>query len=53
MTQVKLASALGVSRITVARWETGVYPVSQAMGLAIRAVTGYPPETPVRRRRAK
>lgn len=37
LTQVELARRLGVKKLTVYRWESGIVPISQARALAISA----------------
>lgn len=38
LTQAQLAEALGVHQVTVARYETGVWPITSWMDLAIMSV---------------
>jgi DNA-binding XRE family transcriptional regulator len=38
LTQSGLASALGIHRVTVARWETGKAPIPKWVELAIRSL---------------
>lgn len=38
LSQSGLAASLGVHRVTVARWETGVVPIPQWVGLALRGL---------------
>ena len=45
-TQEEVAALLGVSRVTVARWETGARPISGLARLALLAL-------PKKRKRAK
>ena len=38
LTQTGLASALGISRATVARWESGKMPIPKWVELAMRSI---------------
>jgi transcriptional regulator with XRE-family HTH domain len=42
LTQIKLAKLLGVSRTTVARWETGLRKVDDELLHSVSAKTGIP-----------
>jgi len=39
LTQQQLADALGVHRVSVARWESGAEEIPQAITLAVEALT--------------
>ena len=47
LTQRALGEALGVSRVTIARWEAGLHPLPRAVGLLLnRMLKDSPPQRP-------
>ncbi len=41
MTQVELAERLGISRVTLARWETACAPLARPSSLALRSIVAW------------
>jgi transcriptional regulator with XRE-family HTH domain len=51
--QMKLAAALRVSRVTVARWETGAREIPSFLGLALAGLEGIDSEKKSRETKMK
>ena len=48
LTQAELADRLGVARVTVARWELGLVPITRRTDAQLTAVLGEAPRQPQR-----